>query len=233
MTTTLKTALVLLTSFFLLTGCDSSETETNMLPGDPTLLGLSQYDQVDLNSTQKESLAYMWNEEKMAYDLYLALGKKWSITLLPKIAKMSEIVHIQYVEELVEWYDINISNADFNASYSAEELDALLSGEFTDTVPEVAALYTDLKNYAVGVYEAYQVGCMVEVTDVNDLNNFMAEVPENDALIDTFMLLRAGSYNHYWEIHNAMIAAGYPDGCAFVYDSVDYNKTGEYPMMSN
>jgi hypothetical protein len=231
MKNSLKTALLLLTTLFLWTGCDSSTTETIVTPTveDTTLLGLSGYTKVDLNATQTASLAYMWHEEKLAYDLYMELGSLWNISPMKMIAGNSEIVHMQYVEELVAWYDINITDVpDYNVSYSAAELDAMVPGTFA--IPAIQALYDDLNaSGQPSKVDSLQVGCIVEVTDVNDLNAYIEQSAGNQALIDTFTFLRTGSYKHYWKFHDTLEAID-GVGCAFTRDGVDYNKTGEYPI---
>jgi len=75
--------------------------------------------------------------------------------------------------------------------------------------------------------DALEVGCMVEVTDVNDLNGYIAIAQEVNAtdLIDTFEQLRAGSYNHYWAFDEGLKDIGVTDGCCAL--GVDYCK--DYP----
>ena len=226
----LKTALALLASLYLLTGCDSStsETITQSVAEDTSLLGLADYTKVDLNASQTESLAHMWHEEKLAYDLYMELGTLWNISPMKMIAGNSESVHMQYVEELVAWYDINVTDVpDYNASYSAEELDDMAPGTFA--LPAIQTLYNDLNaSGQPSKVNALQVGCIVEVVDVDDLNNYIAQAQGNQALIDTFVILRSGSYMHYWKFHDTLFAID-GVGCAFTRDGVDYNKTGEFP----
>lgn len=221
-----KTGLALLATLSLLTGCDSSSTSKTS--GDTTLLGLSSYTKDDLNATQKASLAYMWHEEKLAHDLYLALSAVNYSMPLAMIPIKSEIVHMQYVEELVAWYNIDVTDLpDYNASYSAEELDAMEPGIFA--LEEVQNLYNTLYNFGeTNLTSSLQAGCMVEVLDVDDLDAYIAQSKENKALLDTFTILREGSYKHYWKFHDTLKDID-GVGCAFSRDGVDYNKTGEYP----
>lgn len=212
MTQTMKKAgLTLLATLSLLTGCDGSSTSKTT--EETTLLGLSSYEKIDLNTTQKASLAYMWHEEKLAHDLYLALNEVNPSMPLAMIPVKSEIVHMQYVEELVAWYDIDVTDLpDYNASYSAEELDAMEPGIFA--VDEIQNLYNTLYNFGeANLTSSLQVGCMVEVVDVDDLNAYIAQAGENRALIDTFEILRADSYKHYWKFDETLKANGIENGC--------------------
>jgi len=171
----------------------------------------------------------MWHEEKLAYDLYMELGTLWNIMQMKMIAGNSEIVHMQYVEELVAWYDINVTDVpDYNASYSADELAAMAPGTFA--IPAIQQLYWDLNTSGQpSKIDSLKVGCMVEVVDVNDLNNYIAAAEGNQALIDTFTILRAGSYTHYWKFDETLKGLSVTEGCCSV--GPEYCKTpDEYPQ---
>jgi hypothetical protein len=183
-----------------------------------------------LTNEQKYSLAYMWNEERLAKDIYLALNDLYPAKQLENIATKSEQRHIDAVEELVAKYDININNlVDYTIEYSEAELRAMPAGTYG--VETVQQLYNDL--YAKGKLskiDALQVGCMVEVTDVNDLDKFIETAKTVNAtdLVSVFDNLRSGSYNHYWAFDSALKAEGVSDGCASL--GGEYAKTEqEYP----
>ena len=73
----------------------------------------------------------MWNEEKLAKDIYLELNKVQPQKQLENIATRSEVKHEQMVEDLVQKYDINITNLDtYEIKYSEAELRALPAGKF-------------------------------------------------------------------------------------------------------
>lgn len=182
----------------------------------------------ELTKEQKYTLAYMWNEEKLAKDLYLALNDVWPSQTLYNIATKAETTHQAMVEELIETYDINITDLDaYETNYSEEELRAFGPGEFG--VPDVQALYDTL--YAKGVQsaqDALEVGCMVEVTDINDLNEDLLVAEGADDLVSVFENLRSGSYNHYWAFDTALKGMGVADGCCILGE--DFCKTAEeYP----
>jgi len=179
----------------------------------------------ELNDDQKYVLAYMWNEEKMAKDLYLALYEIWPNQVFYNIATKAETEHQAAVEALIESYDLNIFDLDDDEEhYSAQELAQFNPGEYS--VSEVQELYDVL--YSKGVQstqDALEVGCMVEVTDVNDLNEDLLTVAGVDDLVTTLENLRSGSYNHYWAFDSALKAMGVVDGCCILGD--DYCKTEE------
>jgi hypothetical protein len=175
----------------------------------------------ELTDDQKYALAYMWNEEKLAKDIYLALYDTWegdTLTLY-NIATQSETRHIETVEGLVEAYDINITNLDdYNDSYSEAELRALDAGEYA--IAELQELYNTL--YAEGnasEQEALQVGCKVEVKDIADLNESIAIAEGVDDLVGAFELLRLQSYQHYKEISDTLRSIGVTEGCCVLGDA--------------
>jgi hypothetical protein len=135
------------------------------------------------------------------------------------------------VEALVERYDINITNPqdDYTVNYSEDDLRALPEGHFG--VDKIQTLYDKL--YAKGMLSrvgALQVGCEVEVTDVDDLNHYIEIAGKVNAqdLVSVFERLRAGSYNHYWAFDKALKAENLESGCASAGD--EFKKTlEEYP----
>ena len=190
-----------------------------------------QMPESNLTDAQKYTLAYMWNEEKLAKDIYLALNEKFPHNTLYNIATRSETQHEAAVEALVQKYDINITNLEnYEVSYSEEELRALAPGQYA--VPEVQELYDTL--YAEGsqsLTDALKVGCKVEVTDVADLDHDIEIAEGAPDLVMVYTALRSGSYNHYWAFDRALRSLGVEEGCCSLGDA--FCKTPEeYPASS-
>lgn len=184
----------------------------------------SSVDVSALSSDQKFSLAYMWNEEKLAKDLYLALNAIWPQETLNNIANKSETLHEAMVETLVASYDINITNLDDYAKhYSEEELRALAPGEFA--IPKLQQLYDTL--YAEGAasaQDALEAACMVEVNDINDLTGYIAAAEGADDLVSTFESLRSDSYMHYSKFNQALKAMDVTEGCCILGEAYCLNQ---------
>ncbi len=212
---------------------DTVTSDNNQTDNHGDGLNLDDYTKSTLTTEQKYSLAYMWNEEKLAYDVYSELNKVQPQKQLENIATRSEVKHIQMVEDLVQRYDINISNLDtYEIKYSESELRALPVGSFG--VEDIQTLYNKL--YDKGIksgQDALEVGCMVEVTDVNDLNKHIetAQTTNSTDIIDTFDKLRSGSYNHYWSFDKGLKNMGITDGCCSLgtIDGVNYCQP-DYPQ---
>ena len=229
---TLKKILTILSisSALLLVGCDDSGTTPPSDTNDATIssINLDPQQLVELTDEQKYALAYMWNEERLAYDIYMNLYKINPLRQLENIATKSEITHINLVVDLVEAYDINITNlVDYTESYSKEELEAMPSGVYG--IQAIQDLYDTLYEMGVASSQAsLEVGCLVEVTDIDDLDRFIDESAGNQALIDTFNILRDGSYKHYWAFDGSLKDLGVTDGCCSL--GATYCKTtAEYP----
>ncbi len=84
------------------------------------------------------------------------------------------------------------------------------------SVSKIQDLYNQL--YSKGVRsqrDALEVGCMVEVTDINDLQEHISTAQRAGAndIVDTFESLKRGSYNHYWAFDRGLKQMGVSDGC--------------------
>lgn len=170
----------------------------------------------------------MWDEEKLAKDLYYKLAEIYSEYNVSKvfnnIASKSETVHQEAVELLLDKYKISVDDVpyyedrDLNSDYPPEVF----------SLPEIQDLYEQLLNQRmISLEDALKVGCIVEVTDVNDLNEEI-ENTDNADMIKLFEFLRQGSYNHYWAFDRALKSIGVQDGCCSL--GKEYCKTlEEYP----
>jgi len=194
---------------------------------DTTLASLPNY---ALDNTQKRSLAFLWNEEKMAKDLYLALNLLYPSNTLNNIANNAESQHQLSMESLLQKYNIDVEHYD-DASYPYTQsvLDSYAAGSYTLT--DIQSLYDSL--YATGASSArasLEVGCQVEVTDIDDLTQQIEIAGDAQDLKMVFENLRRGSDNHYWAFDNALKKQGVTDGCCSL--GADFCHP-EYPSHSN
>ena len=210
----------------LVVGCASTGSKGKGGNGNGKSIDLTQYTKTTLSQDQKYSLAYMWHEEKLARDVYLELNKINPTNQLENIANNSETKHMELVQNLVEWYDINITDlANYEIEYSASELTDMTTGQFA--IEPIQELYNTLYDYGLPSTQAsLEVGCMVEVTDIDDLDKYIDGASGNQALIDTFDILRNGSYKHYWAFDKGLVNMGVATGCCSLGDK--YCHT-EYP----
>jgi len=191
----------------------------------------------------QELIAFSWNEEKMAKELYLnmyndLLARGVEIKSLYNVATNSETKHQETMQNLAEKYDLDLitfANSDASSviyGYDAVALAAVENAEFI--LPEVQSLYDGLwAHYQEGnatAISALEAACMVEVVDVNDLNTSIDEANalgayELEAALES---LRSGSYNHYWAFDGALIAQGIQQGCGIL--GAEYDQ--DYPQVT-
>ncbi|MBN2866319.1 MAG: DUF2202 domain-containing protein [Thiotrichales bacterium] len=218
---------------------EASELAT-LATSNPLAVTQASFAENDFTAEQQtefnDLIAFSWNEEKMAKDLYLNLYSDLilqgsEIKSLTNVANNSETKHQESMRALLEKYDLEISSGDVLSGYDGDALNAIASGEFSLT--EVQDLYDRLwshailhANFAQGALEA---ACMVEVVDVNDLNASIEQAQALGALelVVAFENLRSGSYNHYWAFNNALIQQGVAQGCGVL--GADYVQ--DYPQV--
>lgn len=203
---------------------------------------INNYTMSTLTPDLEYTIAYMGNEERLAYDLYMNLynyhkeNSDIVINQLYNIASKAETQHIGIVQSIVHRYNLDISSIiDNPVADSSATLDTMPSGKYG--IQEVQDLYDML--YAKGVQspkDALEAGCMVEVSDINDLNHDIAVAEDANAadVVAAYKVLRDGSYNHYWAFDKGLKNMNIANGCCSLgtVDGVDYCHP-EYPQNDN
>lgn len=190
----------------------------------------------NLTQEVRDTLSYMGNEERLAYDVYMKMDGYYPDTMqFRNIAQNGETQHIQAVQSLIKKYitsyedfsNINLSPL----SYFDTEIQDMEFGVYD--ISTIQNLYNSL--IATGgesKQKAFEVGCMIEVIDVNDLDHdiILAEQSNASDVAEVFNFLRDGSYSHYWAFDKALKKLGILDGCCSLGD--DYCRP-EYPINDN
>lgn len=183
-----------------------------------------------LSDDLKRTLAYMWNEEKLAKDAYFALNEIHSNKQLYNIATNSETQHQALMQALLQKYNVSAwDSGNVEAGYSSAALASLAAGIYTD--PKLQSLYDTL--YAKGrtsSRDSLEVGCMVEVTDIGDLDRDLVLTESALDVRSIFEMLRAGSYRHYWAFDRGLKAMGVAEGCCSL--GTEYCHP-EYPQSTS
>lgn len=150
------------------------QCESTMLNFDSSVDRVS----VDLSEEQKNDLIFMWQEEKVARDVYLKMAEKYNIRIFSNIAR-SEQTHMNAVKSKIDKYNIPVEGYSDNI------------GDFMD--PHFSQLYTTLVNKGNGSLEsAIDVGVQIEVLDIADLEERI-ENAEGDVLRMFKNLLKASN----------------------------------------
>ena len=136
-----------------------------------------------LTNAEKSALIFMYQEEKLAKDIYLEISKMYpSLRTFPHIYK-AEIMHEKSVANVLRHYHIPLP------------VRSNIVGKFKN--PKLQKLYNELIQKAKkSKIDALEVGIMVEVTDVEDLDKYL-KIAKSKDVVALFKFLRAGSYNHY------------------------------------
>jgi len=198
----------------------------------------------ELSDTLKNSLAYMGNEERLAYDIYMNLynyniiNNNLEIKQFYNIATRAETQHIAIVRDIITRYaitsndvDVNETTVEDNNLSSSVPQEELPSGVYD--IDSIQMLYNNLYDLGIqGQEESLKVGCMVEVTDINDLDGYLQTAEDSNAtdIVAGFEVLRDGSYNHYWAFDKALKNIGVTNGCYYEGDTLLTNKDGLYPQ---
>ena len=136
-----------------------------------------------LTAAEKADLQYMREEEKLARDVYAALGAKWMDAAIFERIAASEQRHMNAVKVVLDRYGI----ADPAAGGKA-------AGRFTS--PQLQKLYDELvTNGSQSLEAALGVGVTIEKVDIADLEKALAETASAD-LERLYGNLLRGSQNH-------------------------------------
>ena len=134
----------------------------------------------ELSAAQKEGLIFMYQEEKLARDVYNTLGDTWGSRIFQNIAR-AEQRHMNAVEGLLKKYSIPIP------------VSSSSTGVFADK--NLQNLYNSLVEQGKrSEQDAYNVGVLIEETDINDLKSRMSGTPPDVYAVYSNIL--RGSYNH-------------------------------------
>lgn len=132
-----------------------------------------------LTTHEADGLLYMREEEKLAHDVYLALGERWTLPVFTNIAS-AEQTHTDAVQLLLERYNLTDPAAG-NAA-----------GVFTNA--ELQALYAKLvEQGSTSLTEALSVGAEIEELDIVDLRSRASDKADVDLVYSN---LERGSRNH-------------------------------------
>jgi hypothetical protein len=145
-----------------------------------------------LNNEQKKELLYIYQEEKMARDVYMAMHKLYPNEITFANIIKSEQRHMDMAEMLCKRYGVDISNID-QSQY----------GKFI--VPELQKLHdTLILQGKKNAKEALRAGELIEVTDISDIDK-MLPLFKNYSDINTILVrLKEASKNHLHAFRNSI-----------------------------
>jgi len=135
----------------------------------------------DVNQAEKESLLHMYEEEKLAGDVYKTLYSKWDLRIFSNISK-AEDHHQSNVASLLDKYEIayekNLEIGSFHSSELQKLYDALIA------------------QGNESLQQALVVGATVEDVDIFDLEKYLKEDVDSKDISLVYSNLLRGSENH-------------------------------------
>ncbi len=135
-----------------------------------------------LTDEQKDKLFFIYQEEKVARDVYITLGNIYTDENTFASIQLSEQRHIDAARDLCEKYDVSIEGVDEDSV-----------GNFV--LPVLQELYdTCVAEGEKSLLDALKVGEMIEITDIDDLEEASVGMPEDVASV--FESLKEGSLSH-------------------------------------
>ena len=134
----------------------------------------------DLSQAETDGLLFMYEEEKLARDVYTFFATLYTQPMFSNIAR-SEQTHMDSVNELLERYNLDVPVAD-------------TAGVFNNA--DLQQLYTDLTaSGAQSLADALLAGAVIEEIDILDLKVRLEQVDQPD-IQQVYQALLYGSYNH-------------------------------------
>ena len=138
-----------------------------------------------LSSDLQADLLFMWEEERLARDVYNAMYAKWGSKIFTNIATNGEQTHINSIKSMIDKYAVSITG------YT----EPAVAGVFINQ--DLQSLYNALVAKGnVSVTEAYNVGILIENTDIADLDKRLLPVDLPADIRAVYENLRKGSESH-------------------------------------
>ena len=132
-----------------------------------------------LSADDEAALLFMREEERLALDVYTALGETWGLPIFTNIAA-AEQTHTDSVRVLLERYGLE------------DPVPSRPAGEYADATLQAA--YDELVELGSrSLEDALRVGAIVEELDIADLRARPADAPD---VAQVFDALERGSRNH-------------------------------------
>jgi hypothetical protein len=146
-----------------------------------------------LTKEQKDMLFFIYQEEKVARDVYITLGKIYQNEDIVKFIRNAEQRHIDSARALCETYGVETSHVDEEAI-----------GQFES--PVLQTLYDAcIEQGKKSLLDALEVGEFIGNTEIDDLEQASVGMPSD--VVDLYKDLKKGNLNHLNAFQSAMYKA--------------------------
>ena len=137
-----------------------------------------------LSDAEKAEIKFMYEEEKMARDVYNVLGGQWENRVFSNIAA-SEQKHMDNMWRLVTYFGLDLDD-DVDPTNGQGDFENPRLKEFFDTQTGTGS---------TSRLAAFGVGALIEEVDINDLRDAIGET-QVEVLKAVYNNLLNASYNH-------------------------------------
>ena len=176
----------------LAAGMTAVEARGNPTEGGPGIRKKGNGSSLKLSEAQLDELFFIYQEEKLARDVYITLGLLYPKESTFAYIQKSEQRHIDAAQKLCETYNIDLS-----------EVQEQAVGNFV--LPKIQEYYDLLViQGSVSLEEAIVVGIFIEELDINDLTKAIEDMGMPQEVINTYENLREGSYNYLEAFQDAL-----------------------------
>ena len=135
-----------------------------------------------MTEEQKDMLFFIYQEEKVARDVYITLGNIYTKENTFASIQLSEQRHMDAAQELCEKYGVDTSVVDEDQV-----------GSFV--LPVLQELYdTCVSEGEKSLLDALKIGELIEITDIDDLEHASVGMPED--VVKVYDSLLEGSLSH-------------------------------------
>jgi hypothetical protein len=175
----------------LLTGSTYAKDDNNTTTTDTSTDTVTET--TVLTEEQKDMLFYIYQEEKVARDVYITLGNIYTDENTFASIQLSEQRHMDSARELCEKYGV-----------STEGVDEDNVGSFV--LPVLQELYdTCVSEGEKSLLDALKIGELIEYTDIEDLEHASVGMPED--VVSVYHNLLEGSLSHLDAFQTAIARA--------------------------
>lgn len=155
-------------------------TQTSM-HGTAMLMNVSNEPTGTLSEEERADILFVFEEEKMARDVYTSLGATWSWQSIGHVAR-SESMHMSAAGAILDRYAV------------AEPKETQVSGTYHDK--QLQALYDQLmRDGSPSQLDAIKAGLYIEEFDIADIKKRMSRSDDKDVR-QVYQYLLDGSYMH-------------------------------------
>ena len=155
-----------------------------------------------LTPAEKNALNYMYQEEKLAKDVYYKLGEMYPNLRVFHNIYRAEIMHESSVANVMKHYGLTLP-------VRSDEVGVFKNEELQKFYDELIAKGKKSSK------DAIEAAIMVEVTDVEDLDKYLKQATSPE-IVALFKFLKAGSYNHYNAFNRTLIRITGKSACGLM-----------------